>query len=95
MKLCPPALLYLLLSIIPMMVLIFYNVGISMFLVELFFIVLWTWVLNFFCRKGFSILSWFLVLTPIFIFTFLIVLSSYELTRTQNEQPITYIEFVQ
>jgi len=95
MKLCPPALLYLLLSIIPMMVLIFYNVGISVFLVELFFIVLWTWFLNFFCRKGFSVLSWFLVLMPIFIFTFLIVLSSYELARTQNNQPITYIELVQ
>ena len=95
MKLCPPALLYLLLSIIPMMVLIFYNVGISVFLVELFFIVLWTWFLNFFCRKGFSVLSWFLVLMPIFIFTFLIVLSSYELARTENDQPITYIELVQ
>ena len=94
MKLCPPALLYLLLSIIPMMVLIFYNVGIIVFLVELFFIVLWTWFLNFFCKKGFSVLSWFLVLMPIFIFTFLIVLSSYDLARTENDPSITYIELV-
>jgi len=94
MILFPAAILYLLLSIIPMIVLIFYNVGISVFLVELFFIVLWTWFLNFFCKKGFSVLSWFLVLMPIFIFTFLIVLSIYELARTQNDQPITYIEFV-
>jgi hypothetical protein len=34
------------------------------YLVQAAFIVLWTWVLSFLCKKGFSNLSWFLVLLP-------------------------------
>ena len=34
------------------------------YLVQATFIVLWTWVLSFLCKKGFSSLSWFLVLLP-------------------------------
>jgi len=34
------------------------------YLVQAAFIVLWTWVLSFLCKKGFSSLSWFLVLLP-------------------------------
>ena len=34
------------------------------YLVQAVFIVLWTWVLSFLCKKGFSNLSWFLVLLP-------------------------------
>jgi len=34
------------------------------YIVQAVFIVLWTWVLTYLCRKGFSNLSWFLVLLP-------------------------------
>ena len=34
------------------------------YVVQVLFIVLWTWVLSYLCRKGFSNLSWFLVLLP-------------------------------
>ena len=34
------------------------------YIVQAVFIVLWTWVLTYLCRKGFSHLSWFLVLLP-------------------------------
>jgi hypothetical protein len=34
------------------------------YVVQAVFIVLWTWVLSYLCRKGFSNLSWFLVLLP-------------------------------
>jgi small-conductance mechanosensitive channel len=34
------------------------------YLIQAVFIVLWTWVLSYLCRKGFSSLSWFLVLLP-------------------------------
>lgn len=85
MKLCSPALLYLVLSIIPMLALIFYDVSIGVFLVELFFVALWTWILNFFCKKGFSGVSWFLVLFPIFISTIAIILFGYELAGEYNK----------
>jgi hypothetical protein len=34
------------------------------YVVQAVFIVVWTWVLSFLCNKGFSNLSWFLVLLP-------------------------------
>jgi hypothetical protein len=34
------------------------------YVVQAVFIVLWTWVLSYLCNKGFSNLSWFLILLP-------------------------------
>ena len=34
------------------------------YIVQAVFIVLWTWVLSYLCNKGFSNLSWFLILLP-------------------------------
>lgn len=34
------------------------------YVVQSVFIVLWTWVLSYLCNKGFSNLSWFLILLP-------------------------------
>jgi hypothetical protein len=34
------------------------------YVVQVVFIVVWTWFLSFLCNKGFSNLSWFLVLLP-------------------------------
>ncbi len=34
------------------------------YVVQAVFIVLWTWVLSYLCNKGFSNLSWFLILMP-------------------------------
>ena len=34
------------------------------YVVQAVLIVLWTWVLSYLCKKGFSNLSWFLVLLP-------------------------------
>jgi len=34
------------------------------YIIQAIFIVLWTWVLSYLCNKGFSQLSWFLVLLP-------------------------------
>jgi hypothetical protein len=40
--------------------------------VKTMFVLLWTWFLNFLCSKGYSGISWFLVLLP-FIFIVLAV----------------------
>ena len=34
------------------------------YVVQAIFIVLWTWILSYLCNKGFSNLSWFLILLP-------------------------------
>jgi hypothetical protein len=89
-KLCPPAQIYLVVSVI-MMVLSYFGLSAisqqlemhqsgspllqslnftyqkdtkTSYVVQAVFIVLWTWVLSYLCNKGFSNLSWFLVLLP-------------------------------
>ena len=62
--LCSPALLYLILSVIILLVVITKLSAISIGL-KAIFIIVWTWFLDFLCRKGHESISWFLVLLPI------------------------------
>jgi hypothetical protein len=41
--------------------------------VNLFFVLLWTWFLNYLCSKGYTSVSWFLVLLPLIIFAGIIL----------------------
>jgi len=71
-KLCTPAFLYLVLSLIILLVMIFQFSGklmtlIGLTLFHLVFILFWAWVLNLICQAGYKIVSWILVLIPIFI----------------------------
>lgn len=89
-KLCTPAQIYLIVSIILMVLSYLGITAISQqiilnqsnhsflqslnftyqkdiktsYIVQAVFIVLWTWLLSYLCNKGFSNLSWFLVLLP-------------------------------
>jgi len=89
-KLCAPAQIYLIVSIILLVLSYFGLSAISQqldihqssspllqslnftyqkdsrtsYVVQGVFIILWTWVLSYFCRKGYTSLSWFLVLLP-------------------------------
>ena len=70
MKLCAPALVYLALSVIGLFI------GAKMFtLIHIIGILLWTFILNFLCSKGYTTLSWILVLLPI-IFMFIVIFSA-------------------
>ena len=39
--------------------------NLAFFAVKVLYIILWTWLLNLLCKKGFSGISWLLVLLPI------------------------------
>ena len=76
-KLCTPALIYLVIAIIGMLVAI-RNYSLMSGLGSLVFVFLWTWFLNFLCSSGYTGVSWFLVVLPfvMFILTFLIALET-------------------
>jgi len=67
MKLCSPALLYLILSLFSVLIALSSKFQPFTILVKLIFISLWTYFLNFLCIKGYSDVSWFLVVLPFFI----------------------------
>ena len=58
-----------------------YNIGtfsihvpnvLFIFIIKLIYVLVWTFILNFFCSKGYSGISWFLFLLPLILFFVLI-----------------------
>ena len=66
-NLCDPAKLYIVLSIIAIIVAFFRRMSFRSLVFKAFFVLFWTWVLNYMCSKGFKMVSWFLVLFPFIV----------------------------
>jgi len=82
-KVCKPALVYLVLSIISVIVIIMKKMTALTVITKILFVLLWTFFLDFLCKKGYKSVSWFLVLLPFLVMlgTFLMAL---EVVKTNN-----------
>ena len=47
-----------------------YKFSIMTIVTKGFFVLLWTWILNFLCKKGFKTLAWIMVLLPFILLFF-------------------------
>jgi hypothetical protein len=65
--LCIPAMIYFILSIIAIVMSSLKNFNIMYVLIKFFFSLLWSWVLNFLCKRGMTIVSWILLILPFFV----------------------------
>jgi len=89
-RLCTPALVYLMFSLLFTITAMVQNVGNvnklcvgrvecnvkstpALFIVEILWIVFWTWILSLLCKNGHSSLAWFLVLLPFIVMFILLV----------------------
>ena len=70
-SLCTPAMIYFVTSFIFLLITSFTNFNIISVIVKGGFNILWTWFLNFLCSKGYTILSWIIVLLPVIIMVLL------------------------
>ena len=70
MALCNPAMLYLILSIITILMGISAQVQVSVFVVKIIWMVVWVYILNLLCSKGYTTVSWILVLLPFILIAF-------------------------
>ena len=75
-SLCTPALVYVVIAIIGLLFSIGTLSAMSL-IVKGFFVLLWTWFLNFLCSKGYTGISWFLVVLP-YVIVFLIFLFAFD-----------------
>jgi hypothetical protein len=75
-NLCTPAKLYLALSVIALIFVAINSFSFITIIIKLIFIALWTFLLNWICSKGYTTISWILVLLPyvLFILMFLVTL---------------------
>ena len=67
-KYCTPAQLYLVLAVLGLIMTFVQNFRLLTLIVNGFFVVIWAWILNWLCRKGFTAISWILVLLPFIMF---------------------------
>ncbi len=63
-KYCSPAQLYLILAAIGLISAFLRNFRVMTLIFNAIFVVLFAWILNFLCNKGFGAISWVLVLLP-------------------------------
>ena len=80
-KTCSPAQLYFVLGLIAILVSLKINVHINSIIINSCLLLLWTYLLNVFCKWGWSGLSWFLVLFPYIILLLTIFLLPLLLTE--------------
>jgi ABC-type uncharacterized transport system permease subunit len=81
-KLCLPAKVYFAIALFAIVVALFNNMPLLASFVKLVFAFIWTFVLNWLCSKGYTSISWFLVLLPYII----IVLVALGLMRAAKKQ---------
>ena len=63
-KLCTPAKIYFAIAVIATIVALFNGASIMMAFWKLIIAFIWTYVLGWLCNKGYTSISWFLVLLP-------------------------------
>ena len=79
-KLCTPAMIYFVISVITLVIGVFTNFHIISLLIKGLFILVWTWFLNYLCKKGYSVISWILVILP-FLMMFGVLAMSMEVVK--------------
>ena len=72
-KMCTPAQIYFVLSTLGAIIALFNNIPIAAVAMKFIFIILWTYILGFLCKKGYKSISWFLVLLPFIMMMFAMV----------------------
>jgi hypothetical protein len=83
-KLCTPAKIYFAIAVISTIIGLFSGLPLMYAFWKLVFAFIWTFVLGWLCNKGFTSISWFLVLLP-YIFIALAMFGVYRVTNQQKQ----------
>jgi len=91
-NLCSPALLYLVLGILAIVMMVFSKASASTIALKAIIILIWTWVLNYICRMGHEGISWFLVILPFVIMAVFMVVIGNTIAQIAATQAMTMKE---
>jgi hypothetical protein len=83
-KLCTPAKIYFAIAVIAAVVALVNGASIMTELWKIVFAFVWTFILGWLCKKGYTSISWFLVLLP-YIIMALAMLNLYHVTNEQRQ----------
>jgi hypothetical protein len=88
MKLCDPAMVYFGLACISILFGLMGSISARSLLAKGIYAIIWTFILNFLCDKGYKTLSWFLVILP-FVVIFGMVALALDVARHSKTQTQT------
>ena len=80
-SICTPAVVYFVISAVSIVLGLFHGFNIFSVLIKVAFVSAWTWFLNFLCSKGYTAISWFLVLLP-FLLMIAVFAIAYEVVKS-------------
>ena len=86
-KMCLPAKIYLAILIISIILAVYQGLGLSIILFKTVFGFIWMWILNWICSKGYTNLSWVILLIP-YVMMFLIVATTIEVVNLLKSEQI-------
>jgi hypothetical protein len=82
-KLCTPANIYLGIAVISTIIALLNGIQMIYAFWKIFFALIWTFVLGWLCKKGYTSISWFLVLLP-YVLILLAMLNIYRVTEKER-----------
>lgn len=83
-KLCTPAKIYFAIAVVASVIALFRGISFGAVFLKLIFAFMWTYILGWLCKKGFSAISWFLVLLPYIV----IILAMLRIARIDQHRSI-------
>jgi len=83
-NLCTPALVYLGISVLSIVIALTSKISIGAIVIKSFFALIWVWFLNLLCSKGLTTVSWVLVLLPYIIIVLTILFVVDHLDKSTN-----------
>jgi len=89
-RICSPALLFLILSTLGAIYMAFTQFSLLTLFFKVVFIALWTYFLNFLCLKGHETVSWILVVLP-YVFMILFVFIGIDVMRSMTPAQIAQL----
>lgn len=84
MKLCDPAMVYFGLACVSILFGLIGSISLRSLVAKGIYAIIWTYILNFLCDKGYKTLSWFLVILP-FVMMFGMVALVLDMGKTQTQ----------
>jgi len=65
---CLPAKVYLVVAIFTAIITLVQNISLASVFIQFVLAIVWTYILNWLCKKGFETVSWVIVLMPLIIY---------------------------
>ena len=85
-KLCTPAKIYFAIAVLSSLLALIYNTPILAVFIKLIFSFIWAFILNWLCDKGFTVVSWVLVLLPYVLILLSVIGIASATTVAQKQQ---------